>query len=100
MSKDNYVKLDKISKHLRFRDTAVDLFKEIKQDTVFDFKNILTISRSFAHEFLTQKNNCKFNISQINASNEINQIFEVVLSNDDRSRFDRNTWQVKRELIL
>ena len=89
-----------MSKHLRFRDLAEDLFKDLAEKNTFDFKDIETVSRSFAHEYLIQKNKIESKVVEVNMDEKIRQIFEIVKENKRSVRFNRNTWTEKEELVL
>ncbi len=74
-----------ISKNLRFRISANELFKYIEKinssHILIDFNNVQTITRSFAHQYLVNKSISQKNITEINISPTIKKMFEIVNNN-------------------
>lgn len=95
------VKLKEISEHLRFRDTAKELFDSlVSTKIIFDFKDIKTVSRSFAHEFVYQKKQRNMLTKCIGMSADVKRVFDIVTTQSKQPRFDRSTWQVRKELTV
>ena len=71
---------NKYSKKIAMDSTAELLFKELESfdKVVLDFKNIEFLSRSFAQEYVYQKHHSKVDISEINMSDFVKGLFEVV----------------------
>jgi hypothetical protein len=71
-----------ISDYLGLRYSAKQLFDYLKplpeSELTIDFTDVVFISRSFAHEYLTQKEKSKKHINEINVPKEINKMFQVV----------------------
>ena len=85
-----------ISKNLALRDRANELFEMIEADKhscfVIDFSNVESISRSFAQEFITRKNESKKNIDVINVPDNVRRMFELIKMQKNRvSLFDRKS---------
>lgn len=96
----NKIILSNLSNHMRFRETARELFKNIKENTIFDFDKVETVSRSFAHEFILQKEKKKEKIEEKNMSPSVKRVFELARTNNKEARFNRDTWEVKTELEI
>lgn len=81
---DNYniVVSEELARNLVLRDNASELFNRIeslKQKHIsIDFKGAQSMSRSFAHEYLTRKNNSSKCIDEINVPTELEKAFDVV----------------------
>ena len=72
----------KIDSNLGQRLSAKDFFKELnntsENDIIINFENVEFISRSFAHEYIHQKDKTSKNIIEKNIPIELNGMFEVV----------------------
>jgi len=73
---------EQVAVDLALRDSAVAFFKFInslkEEHIIVDFKDIKSISRSFAHEYYTQKSRSTKNISEANVPENVRKMFEVV----------------------
>ena len=73
---------DHISQNLAFRHSADDLFSYInsleESGIIVDFSEIKSIAGSFAHQYITNKKATKKNITEINKSHNVIQMFELV----------------------
>jgi hypothetical protein len=73
------------SDNLAFRQNADRLFDDIraaKADKVtLDFTKVMTMSRSFAHQYLQQKNKCSKNIHEIGMREDVVKMLEIAKSN-------------------
>lgn len=82
--------IDEISKDLALRNTAEAFFNKLEQiqDQVIivDFSNTNSISRSFAHEYLTKKNTNKKTISEANLPLLVQKMFDIVKKSSDKSK--------------
>ena len=69
-----------------FRKSANELFEYINSSDVnkviIDFNNVRTITRAFAHQYLTNKRNSSKVIIDINIAPNIQKMFDIV----ERSR--------------
>jgi hypothetical protein len=78
----NIIIKDLISKDLVLRDTAQSFFKKLEmeneKDITIDFTDIRSISRSFSHEYLLQKDKSSKHISEKNIPENIEKMFNVV----------------------
>lgn len=80
MSKTEIILEKEYPKKLGMAPTAKKLFQEInnESDVVLNFENIEFMSRSFAQEYVFQKHNSNSNITEINMSDSIQQLLEIV----------------------
>lgn len=73
---------DHVDKNLALRVYADDFFNYIESldynTLVIDFDGVVSVSRSFAHQFLNLMKNCQKRITIVNQSNEIKLIFNAV----------------------
>jgi hypothetical protein len=73
---------EEVSNNLAFRESASSLFCKLEalneKDIQIDFEGILSISRSFAHEYTTKKTKSNKNIIEINVPDNVNKMFRVV----------------------
>ena len=71
-----------ISNNLAFRDTADDLFNYINKleesSIIIDFSNIQSITASFAHQYMINKEKSQKNIIERNIPNNIIKMFEFI----------------------
>ncbi|MBS3794461.1 MAG: DUF4325 domain-containing protein [Candidatus Thorarchaeota archaeon] len=71
-----------LSEDLAFRHNARYLFETIEsyaeREVVLDFTNVKTISRSFAHEYLSRKKKCSKNIEEVCVPETVEKMFKVV----------------------
>lgn len=88
------IKLESLfsSSHLSFRHTADTLFDEIEcleaKKVIVDFKNIQTVSRSFAHQYLLRKKQSRKIISEMNKSKELEKMFKIVATSKTHTAED------------
>jgi hypothetical protein len=79
-----------ISKDLSLRDTAQAFFRDLQKQNdkniMVDFTDVRSISRSFAHEYLLQKENSPKKIDEINMSEHIQRMFDIVKNADTKPR--------------
>jgi len=73
-----------LSENLALRDSARKLFKLVEEldehDVVMDFAHTSSISRSFAHEYITQKKQSSKRIKEINVPLPVKKMFAAVNS--------------------
>ena len=73
---------EKISVDLALRDSAREFFEFLEslpsEEVVLDFKDVLSISRSFAHEFVDRKRSSAKKIREINVPQNVRKMFAVV----------------------
>ena len=81
---------DEISTDLALRNTVNSLFSKIQQsgddECIIDFSNIRSISRTFAHEYLTQKKSANKKISETNIPITVEKMFQIVKNSTDKPR--------------
>ena len=79
-----------ISKNLALRSSAQRLFVKINnestQDVEVDFSDIMTISRSFASEYIANKKNTSKTIHEINLPLNVKKMFDIVNRNNPKTR--------------
>lgn len=73
---------ESVSVDLALRDSADAFFDSLEslpqKEIIVDFSAIKSISRSFAHEYITRKNQSKKNISETNVPENVRKMFQVV----------------------
>ena len=79
----NHIKISEIlSKDLALRDNADDLFEKINKlkdkEVIIDFRNVKSITRSFAHQYKENKACSKKLILEENIPLNISKMFKVV----------------------
>ncbi len=71
-----------IARDLVTRNAAIAFFKKLKKiksdNIVLDFTGVVFMSRSFADEYIAQKNNFKTDISEIKMPNSVERTLDVV----------------------
>ena len=70
----------KFARKLGMRTTAIKLFNDLENEieVKLDFKNVEFMSRSFAQEYVYQKDHANVKIIEINMSDFIKELLEVV----------------------
>lgn len=75
-----------LSENLALRDLAKDFFKEVElmptKEIVLDFKGIKSISRSFAHEYIKQKEKSKKVFNEVNMPENVQRMISIVSQAD------------------
>lgn len=83
------MKLSAVMENLALRinaDMLFDAIEKSKEDTIkIDFKGIKTMSRSFAQQYLTRKNSCKKKVIEINVSEDVSRMFDLVKKKKDHA---------------
>ena len=73
---------ERISVDLALRNSADIFFDYLEsnpqKEIIVDFNGIKSISRSFAHEYITRKNQSKKSITETNVSENVKKMFYVV----------------------
>ncbi|MDR3223090.1 MAG: DUF4325 domain-containing protein [Methanobrevibacter sp.] len=73
---------DKIHKNLGMNSSAKNLFDELNnspnEEINIDFSDVVIMSRSFAQEYIYQKNKSKKKIEEVNVPKDILPMFKVV----------------------
>ena len=77
--------------------TKINKFKE--KDILIDFKNIKFISRSGTDEYIKFKDSTKKKIKEINQSEEIKKMFQIVYKNKD-NKVDYNKLEPPSIIII
>ncbi len=74
-----------ISENLVFRDSVIDLFKQINESKLsklfINFQDVQSITRSFAHQYVKMKEQSKKTIIHINIAPDIQRMFELIITN-------------------
>lgn len=74
--------IEEVSEDLALRDSARKFFDKIEslptKEVIVDFKNVRSISRSFAHEYLSGKRRLKKVIAEINIPPNVQKMFKAV----------------------
>lgn len=73
---------EEVSSDLAFRESASSFFRKLEalneKEIQIDFDGVLSISRSFAHEYTTRKTKSNKNIIEINVPDNVNKMFKVI----------------------
>ncbi len=82
-NKQNKITLTKvISENLIFRNSANELFNHINfinaPKIIVDFRKVKSITRSFAHQYLINKEKSNKNIIDVNIDSNINKMFLLI----------------------
>jgi len=90
---------DHVFRHLAFRESADDLFSYIssleESDVIIDFSGVESITRSFAHQYLKNKDMSKKRIIERNIPSNVIQMFELVKKQkSERVRIDAEPIEV------
>jgi len=71
-----------LAEDLALRQNVTRLFKRLESDSntniTLSFKNVKSISRSFAHEYLTRKKTSKKKITETDMPVNVRKMFDVV----------------------
>lgn len=80
---------ERVSVDLALRNSADDLFEYLEslpeKEIIIDFVGVKSISRSFAHEYFTKKNQSKKSIIEINVPENVKKMFRVVEQPRDKT---------------
>lgn len=83
-----------ISENLAFRHSADDLFNYInnleESNLIIDFSEVKFVSSSFAHQYLINKKATQKDVTEINKTFNIIQMFEVVERRNSKLRETNN----------
>ena len=81
---------EEIASDLALRNTVQSLFDKVNKveetNIEIDFSNINSMSRSFAHEYLMQKQQCSKQISEISVAENVEKMFQVVKSSSTKPK--------------
>ena len=71
-----------LAPNLMLRGIANRFFDQLenskKQEIIVDFRNVRSISRSFAHQYILRKQRSSKEICEVNVGNEIDRMFKIV----------------------
>ena len=82
MSEIEILLSEKIDSDLGSRNKIEELYQNISDDVskvVMNFKGIEFMGRSFAQEYLNQKNKAPFGVVEINVPEDVEKLFNVIL---------------------
>lgn len=89
---------EKISVDLALRDSAREFFEFVESlpstEVVLDFKDVRSISRSFAHEFICRKRISQKKVKEVNVPPNVRKMFAVVEIPQEK-RLTFNTRMIK-----
>ena len=73
---------DKINSSLEMNSAAVEFLDDVDKindkDILIDFTGVVFVGRSFAQSYFTKKNKLNKNISEINISEEVKPLMEMI----------------------
>lgn len=82
MNEEMIIISEKLDPHLGMNFAAKELFDEINSSDiskyVFDFSNVIFMSRSFTQEYLFQKLKTDKIIEEVNVPEDVQKMFDVV----------------------
>ena len=82
MSEIEIILSEQINSDLGSRNKIEELYQSIPNDiskVVMNFKGVEFIGRSFAQEYLNQKNKASFEVVEVNVPNEVQEMFNIIL---------------------
>lgn len=82
MSEIEIILSEQIDSDLGSRNKIEDLYQNISEDVskvVMNFKGVEFMGRSFAQEYLNQKNKATFEVIEINMPDEVQEMFNIIL---------------------
>jgi hypothetical protein len=86
---------DFLSKDLSLRDLNKDLFNKINKvsskEIILDFSDVLSMSRSFAQEYVLRKKSSKVKIIEKNQSKDVKSMLKVIQLNAPKTNFKFKT---------
>ncbi|OPX61212.1 MAG: hypothetical protein A4E29_00922 [Methanomassiliicoccales archaeon PtaB.Bin134] len=81
-----------LSRDLALRDVASSFMDRIEArnhtEVTIDFAGVETITRSFAHEYLTRKARSSLIIREVNVPNDVARMFKVIEHSERNPRFE------------
>lgn len=81
-----------LSPDLALRDIATSFMDRLESqrysEIVLDFSEVETITRSFAHEYVTRKAKSSLSINEVNVPDNIGRMFKVIENSEKKPRFD------------
>jgi hypothetical protein len=81
-----------LSPNLALRDTASNFFDEIEaldcKEVTIDFDKVETITRSFAHEYLSRKRTATKTIMEKNLPLSVQKMFMAIENSSSKPRFE------------
>lgn len=82
MSEIEIILSEQIDSDLGSRNKIEDLYQNIPEDVskvVMNFKGVEFMGRSFAQEYLNQKNKATFEVLEINMPDDVQMMFNIIL---------------------
>jgi hypothetical protein len=83
---------DELSSDLAFRDIAASFMDKVEsqrdRDVIIDFRDVESITRSFAHEYVNRRDITSKNIVEVNVPPAVTRMFAVINNSEKRPRFD------------
>ncbi|WP_458404181.1 hypothetical protein [Methanobrevibacter sp.] len=82
MSEIEIILPEQIDSDLGSRNKIEDLYQNIPEDVskvVMNFKGVEFMGRSFAQEYLNQKNKATFEVLEINMPDDVQMMFNIIL---------------------
>lgn len=81
-----------LSPDLALRDIATSFMDKIESqnchEVIIDFSEVETITRSFAHEYITKKAGSSHSIDEVNVPDNVVRMFKVVENSEKKPRFE------------
>jgi hypothetical protein len=81
-----------LSPDLALRDIASSFMDKVESlgspEIVIDFCEVETITRSFAHEYVTRKERSSLRINEVNVPDNVGRMFKVIQNSEKKPRFE------------
>lgn len=81
-----------LSPDLALRDIATLFMDKVESlrcpEIIIDFCEVETITRSFAHEYVTRKESSSLRIEEVNVPDNVDRMFKVIQNSEKRPRFE------------
>jgi len=81
-----------LSPNLALRDTASEFFDSVEAlgctEVTLDFSNVETITRSFAHEYLSRKRTTTKKVIEKNVPLSVQKMFMAIENSNNKPRFE------------
>ena len=81
---------EEVASDLALRNTAQSLFDKVSKieetNIEIDFSNINSISRSFAHEYIIQRQKSSKQVSESNVPENVEKMFQIVKNSSTKAK--------------
>ncbi|MBQ6099125.1 MAG: hypothetical protein IJL02_04605 [Methanobrevibacter sp.] len=88
MVKQEIILKDEFGKNLGLRHQLEEFFNNIDEnitEIVMNFEGVEFMGRSFAQEYINQKHNASFKISEKNVPEDVQKLFDIILEQNKKN---------------